>query len=43
MNLVMSKYPANIPNSCIIQKNSSNLADFQIFFFIVWGSSSQVL
>ena len=28
----MSKYPANIPNSCIIQKNSSNLADFQIFF-----------
>ena len=33
MNLVMSKYFANIPNPCIIQqKNSSNLADFQIFF-----------
>ena len=33
MNLVMSKYFANIPNPCIIQqKNSSNLADFLIFF-----------
>ena len=32
MNLVMSKYPTNIPNSCFLQKNSSNLADFQNFF-----------